>query len=217
MKCCQTIQCSLIMILLTAIGLQSAEIPSSEEGLKRLVEGNKRYVNNAMTRPDQSVERRSELVKGQQPFAIILSCSDSRVPPEILFDQGIGNLFVIRTAGNVFDNIALGSIEYAAEHLKVPLLVVLGHEKCGAVTATVEGGHAPGHIFSIVEAIHPSVEKAKSRSGDVIDGAVRINAIMCAERLQASEPILSELVKSGKLKIVPARYNLSTGEVEFLK
>ena len=122
-----------------------------------------------MKRPNQGVERRKELVEGQHPFAIILCCSDSRVPPEVIFDQGLGDLFIVRTAGNVFDNIALGSIEYAVEHLEVPLLVVLGHGQCGAVTATVEGGHAPGHISNVVEAIQPAVVKAYDLGTGIVE------------------------------------------------
>jgi len=207
-----------IVLCLWMIGTpgSASDGPDAEAGLKKLLEGNQRYVANAMTRPDQSLERRTELVKGQNPFAIILCCSDSRVPPEIVFDQGLGDLFIVRTAGNVFDNIALGSLEYAAEHLHVPLLVVLGHAKCGAVSATVAGGHAPGHIFSVVEAISPAVLQTKGKPGDPIDNAVVANTRMCAERLRESEPIIGELVKQGKLKVVAARYDLESGRVDVL-
>ena len=204
-------------LLATSLCAGAADELNADQSLKRLLDGNQRYVTGAVTRPDQSMERRQELVKGQKPFAIILCCSDSRVPPEIVFDQGLGDLFIVRTAGNVFDNIALGSLEYAAEHLKVPLLVVLGHAKCGAVSATVQGGHAPGHIFSVVEAISPAVEKAKEQQGDTLNNAVRINASMIAERLRSSEPIIAERVKKGELKIVAARYDLETGAVELIQ
>jgi carbonic anhydrase len=124
--------------------------------LARLEEGNRRAASNHSTHPHASSARRGEVAQSQSPFAVIVSCSDSRVPPELLFDQGYGDLFVIRIAGNVVEDTALGSIEYAVEHLGAKLLVVLGHERCGAVKATVDGGEAPGHIGSIVNAIKPA-------------------------------------------------------------
>ncbi len=187
-----------------------------KEALQRLIDGNKRYVDLKVQRPDQTADRRTEVAKGQSPFALILSCSDSRVPPEILFDQGLGDLFVMRTAGNVTDDIVLGSIEFGVEELGIPLLVVLGHERCGAVTAAVNGDHVPGHISAIVEAIQPAVDKVKGQSGDAVDNAVRANALMVAEQLAAAGPILSESVKAGKLMVVAARYDLDTGTVEIL-
>jgi carbonic anhydrase len=188
-----------------------------DESLAKLLEGNARYVKGAMTHPDADAARRAEVAKGQHPFAIILSCSDSRIPPEIVFDQGLGDIFVIRTAGNVVDDIAIGSIEYAAEHLGSPLLVVLGHENCGAVKATVDGGEAPGHIASIVKAIKPAVEKAKGEKGDLVDNSVRENVSMVREKLAESKPLLAEMVEKGKLKVVGARYDLDDGKVEIIK
>lgn len=193
-----------------------AEQLAAAESLAKLIEGNQRYVANAMARPDQNFERRQEIIKGQHPFAIILCCSDSRVPPEIIFDQGLGDLFIVRTAGNIFDDIALGSLEYAVEHLHVPLLVVLGHSQCGAVSATVAGGHAPGHIGNLVEAITPAVEQAKSQPGDLLDNSVRVNAALAAEHLKASEPIIGEQVRQGRLVVVAAYYDLDSGLVEVL-
>ena len=117
------------------------------EAMQKLLEGNARYVSGNVSHQDQYVlERRSELISSQHPFAIVVGCSDSRVPPEAVFDQGLGDIFVVRTAGQVLDNASLGSIEYAVEHLGVPLVVVLGHDNCGAVTAAVKGGEAPGHL-----------------------------------------------------------------------
>ncbi|TAL17176.1 carbonic anhydrase [bacterium] len=188
-----------------------------DESLAKLMEGNARYVKGAMTHPDANDARREEVAKGQHPFAIILGCSDSRVPPEVIFDQGLGDLFIIRTAGHVVDDVAIGSIEYAAEHLGSPLLVVLGHERCGAVKATVDGGEAPGHIESIVKAIKPAVEKAKGEEGDLVDNSVKENVELVREKLLESKPILAELVEKGKLKIVGARYDLDDGKVEILK
>lgn len=186
---------------------------SGDIAQQRLLDGNKRYVEAKMTNPNQTAQRRVELAKGQHPFAVVVACSDSRVPPEILFDQGLGDLFVIRLAGNVVDDAALGSIEYAVEHLGVNYVMVLGHERCGAVEATVKGGEVPGHIGVLAKAIQPALDKAKGQSGDLVDNTVRANATMAVERLKTSEPILAELVKKGELTIVGARYDLDDGSV----
>ena len=190
---------------------------TADQALQRLIEGNGRYVAGAPTHPDQTPQRRAELAKGQSPFAIVLTCSDSRVAPELFLDQGLGDLFVIRNAGNILDDHVIGSIEYAVEHLHVPLVLVVGHEKCGAVSAAVAGGEAPGHIRSVVEALEPAVEQAKNLPGDKVDNAVRANAQRAAEILTRVEPILKEAVSSGKLLVVPARYELATGRLEILK
>lgn len=187
-----------------------------QEALEKLLEGNKRYASGKLIRPNQTSERRIAVAAKQSPFAIVLSCSDSRVVPEIAFDEGIGDLFVIRTAGNVSDDIVLGSIEYAVEELKVPLVMVMGHQNCGAVTAVVKGGKLPGHIFRIADAIKPAVEKVKDQPGDAVDNAVRSNVKMEVAELKKSEPILEEKIKDGKLMIVGGRYDLSTGLVEVI-
>jgi carbonic anhydrase len=189
-----------------------------EEALKKLLAGNKRYVTEKVSGPNRSSKRRAELAKGQHPFAVIVSCSDSRVPPELLFDQGVGDLFVVRTAGNVVDDIAIGSIEYAVEHLGTRLIVVLGHERCGAVDATVKGGEAPGKIKNVVEAIKPAVEKARAKGPgdhgcDLLCSAVKTNVKMVAEKLRSGSPILAEFIEDGMLKTVGAYYDLDSGSV----
>jgi carbonic anhydrase len=189
--------------------------PGPDEALARLMEGNKRYVAGSLSHPNQSLDRRGEVAKGQAPFAIILGCADSRVGPELLFDQGLGDLFVVRVAGNVLNDNALGSIEYAAEHLHSPLVVVLGHQKCGAVEATLKGGAAPGQIGSLVRAIQPAVDKVKGQPGDPLDNAIKANVELVVSQLRASKPILTELAEHGKLKIVGARYKLDSGEIEW--
>lgn len=188
---------------------------NSEMSLNKLIEGNKRYVSGKLQHENQNAQRRTEVAKKQKPFAIILSCSDSRVPPEIIFDQGIGDLFVIRTAGNIVDNITIGSIEYAAEHLEVPLLVVLGHERCGAVEATVKGGEISGHIKSIVSNIARAVDKASNKKGDKLENSVIQNIHNVVDELTHSKPILEELIHEKKLKIIGARYDLDDGTVKF--
>ena len=190
---------------------------SAEQALRNLKDGNKRYVESIMDHPRQTAQRRTGIAKSQHPFAMILSCSDSRVPPEVIFDQGLGDLFVVRTAGNIADDIALGSLEYGAEHLGVKLIVVLGHERCGAVDATVKGGAAPGHIATLVEAIRPAVEQSKANPGDPVHNAVRANVKRVVSQLESSEPVLSERVRQGTLRIVAARYDLDSGAVEILR
>jgi carbonic anhydrase len=186
---------------------------SNERFVQKLLDGNKRYVDGKPSHPNHAPERRNQVAKGQHPFAVVVSCSDSRVPPEIIFDQGIGDLFVIRVAGNIVDDIGLGSIEYAVEHLHVSLIVVLGHERCGAVEAAVKGGEAPGHIKSLVEAIGPAVEKAKGEPGDLAENAMRTNVKMVVDHLKGSKPILEHLVHNGTLTVVGARYDLDDGTV----
>lgn len=190
---------------------------NSDESLKKLIEGNERFVGSKMFHQNQSAERRDEIAKGQHPIAVIVSCSDSRVPPEIIFDQGLGDLFVIRSAGNLVDDIGLGSIEYAVEHLGVQLIIVLGHERCGAVDAAVKGGEAPGHIAKLIEEINPAVEEAKKQSGDLLDNAVLSNINIVVKQLQNAEPILKEFVHSKKLIIVGARYDLDDGVVTIIQ
>lgn len=192
---------------------------SATEGnspLDRLVEGNERFAAGKPTHFHESAERRGEVAKGQHPFAVIVGCADSRVPPELVFDQGLGDLFVVRSAGEVLGDASIGSIEYAIEHLGCELVVVLGHERCGAVDAVLKGGDLPAHLSAFTPAILPVVDGAKKKGGDVLDNAVRANASRIARQLSECEPILSEYVHLGKLKIVSARYDLDSGVVEFL-
>jgi carbonic anhydrase len=205
-----------LSLLLATMTSASGQGMTGDQALEKLLKGNKRFAGARLRHPNQTAARRAELAKGQHPYAVIVSCSDSRVPPEVLFDQGIGDLFVVRVAGNTVDDVALGSVEYAVEHLHSPLVVVLGHERCGAVQATIQGGEAPGRIGSVMEPIRLAMEKAKGKPGDLAENVMRANAGMVAEQLRSSEPILGELVKHGKLKIVAARYDLDSGVVELL-
>jgi len=213
MKKCAVIFAIIGLLPLYVIFPQEKKGTDADKAYKMLMDGNARYVSGKTTHPNQTAKSRTETAKGQKPFAVIVTCSDSRVPPEIIFDQGIGDLFVIRIAGNIVDDNALGSIEYAAEHLGVKLVVVLGHEKCGAVDATVKGGEAPGHIASLVNSIKPAVEKAKKEKGDVLENSIKNNALAVTEKIITSKPILMNLVKEGKLKVITARYDLDDGKV----
>ena len=190
--------------------------PAINQALQTLIEGNKRFAAMNGTHPNQGKERRDEVKGGQKPFAVIVGCSDSRIPPEILFDQGIGDIFVIRLAGNIVDDTALGSIEYAVDHLGTRLVVVLGHAKCGAVTAATQGGEAHGHIGSIVQLIIPAVEQARAKSGDLVDNSIKENARLVAATIASSKPILSKMVEDGKIAVLPAYYDIDTGMVELL-
>ncbi len=190
--------------------------PDAKQALQNLLEGNKRYIDSSLTHPHQDSVRRQSLSGGQQPFAIVLTCSDSRVPPEIIFDQGLGDLFVIRVAGNIVDDIALGSIEYAAAHLHTPLLMVMGHTKCGAVTATVSGVGVEGHIANIVNKIKPVVNETRNKQGDPVTNAVFALANSVADQLTSSEPVLADLVQSGRLQVVPSVYDVDSGKVEIV-
>jgi carbonic anhydrase len=219
MKICILLAIALMLFsfVITGMATDGKSGITAEQAMKKLVEGNARFVSNQVTHPNQAAERRAEVVSGQHPFAIIVGCSDSRVPPEVLFDQGIGDLFVVRTAGQVMDDVTIGSIEYAAEHLSVPLIVVLGHDACGAVKATIEGGVAPGHLGSLVEFIKPAVDSAKASGNEsqLLNNSIDINVRNIVDKLSAAKPILSSKVKDGKLKVVGARYLLSNGAVKF--
>jgi carbonic anhydrase len=187
-----------------------------DAALRKLLEGNRRFVKGTNVRHDLSAKKRTALGEGQKPFAVILGCSDSRVPPELLFDQGLGDLFVIRVAGNIADDAVLGSIEYAVEHLHTQLVVVLGHEKCGAVTAALEGGHGTGHLPALVEPIRSAAEEGKKAPGDALDNAIAANVRMTVDRLRTCAPILEKAYRAREVKVVGARYDLDRGLVEII-
>jgi carbonic anhydrase len=185
--------------------------------MKELLDGNTRFVEGKPASKDLGDARRHELAGGQHPKAVVLSCSDSRVPPEHLFDQGLGDLFVVRLAGNVPEPAAIGSVEYAVEHLGVGLVVVLGHHACGAVKAAIAGGKPEGNIGVIVKDIAPAVATARKtgKSGAALeDAAVHENARRAAAALTEKSPVLKQLAKQGKLEIKVAVYDLETGTLE---
>ena len=193
----------------------SPDILSPDTALQALLDGNQRFVQHKPQYPDQTEARLQEVSQAQKPFATVLSCADSRVPPEILFDQGIGDIFDVRIAGNIATPEALGSIEYAVELLESPLLLVLGHERCGAVTAAVENEPLPGDIGTFVTAILPALDDVKDQSGDPVDNAVIANVQYQIEQLKRS-PLLMARLQSGKFKIMGARYDLDTGRVTLI-
>ena len=204
---------------------------SPDEALRKLMDGNKNYVGNKLTNATRSDSAtRASLAKSQKPYAIILSCSDSRVPPEIIFDKGLGEIFVVRVAGNVSDPIVLGSIEYAAEHLGTTLIMVLGHERCGAVRATVDSkGKSTGgeNIDAIIKVIASNVKSATkdcnackgesrcvdTKKDEITECVIDANTKTVATNLTKKSKILKHLVDEKKIKIVAAKYDLDDGTV----
>ncbi len=190
----------------------------SGNAIKKLMDGNRRFVTCNLTQKAIQDSERKEMTKGQSPFAVVVTCSDSRVSPEIIFDQWLGDIFVIRVAGNVLEPISLGSIEYAVENLNVSLLVLLGHTQCGAVIASFNAEEKPeGNIGAIVEKIKPAVAKAKAIGGskeEIINNSIKENVLFTEEYMLKNSQIIKSYVDSGKLRIFKAIYNLATGEVK---
>ena len=206
-----------LLILGSLAPARAAAPPASAspaDALKLLLEGNQRFVDGQPVRPNQDASRRAALVGGQQPFAAILSCSDSRTAPEVIFDRGLGDLFIVRNAGNVPGPLALESLHYAAAHLGARLILVLGHTKCGAVDATLSG--QTGDIPETAKEIEPAVAKSKSMSGDALDNAISENVRLTVQKL-STRPPLGEMVKAGDLQIVGAVYHLDSGRVIVLE
>lgn len=190
------------------------------QALATLKAGNGRWVRGQARHPAQSPSRRAALRLEQHPFATIVSCVDSRVPPELVFDRGIGELIVVRTGANVLDTgVVLGSVEFARDHLATPLIFVLGHQRCGAVKAAADtiraGGTAPGHVQAIVEALRPAYKIAITQQGDMVDNMVRAQVQVTVSRLRADPPIKKRLA-AGELNIVGGYYSLDTGAVSII-
>jgi len=189
---------------------------AGREALDRLLAGNARFVASRMEHPNCSPGRRAQLLAGQKPFAAVLGCADSRIPPEVVFDQGLGDLFVIRVAGNVATDHIIASIEYAVAHLNVPLMMVLGHSCCGAVTATLQGHTTEGHLPELAALIEPACRDAQKTPGDPIDRAARLLARQTAIRLQEESAIIAAAVAAERVRLVAAYYDLESGRVEVL-
>ena len=201
-----------------AIALVAPATMPANQALKLLLEGNQRFVAGKLEHPNQMPDRRTEVAKGQHPFASVLACSDSRTPPEIIFDRGLGDLFTVRVAGNVADKVVIESLDYSVKHLGVRVVMVLGHRRCGAVIAAVEGheGTADQDVGPMLSELRPAVAASKGMPGDPVENAVRENVKLVMHKLATSEE-LSAMVKSGELKIVGGVYDLDTGSIEMLK
>lgn len=209
---------ALQLLFSLALAAAAQEAPSSTESLARLLLGNERFVAGK-AQPKDYLAERPKLEGGQHPYAIVLACADSRVPPELLFDESLGRLFVVRTAGHVVDPVALGSIEYAVEHLHVNLLMVLGHEGCGAVKATIGGGAVPPNIAALVRRIKPAVDKAFAHNvpeKELLHIAVRENVRYQMQEAMFESEVLSEAVAEKHLAVVGSVYDLASGRVELV-
>jgi len=186
-----------------------------DKALQELLDGNNRFVNRKRKNPNQSYTRLQEIAKTQKPFASILGCADSRVPSEIVFDQGFGDLFVCRVAGNIATQEEIGSLEFGSLVLGTKVIMVMGHERCGAVDAAIKGAQVPGQIGSLIEAIKPSVESSKEQSGDKLENACKANVLAQVEKLKSSA-VLSQLIDEEKLKIVGSYYDLDTDKISIV-
>src|SRR5256885_8522729 len=206
-----TIACLSGAALVLAAEHPAASI-SADAALAKLKEGNLRFSTSEVSQGKPTAARRAETAQTQHPFAIIVGCADSRTSPELVFDQNLGDLFVVRTAGNLVDDHALGTIEYGVAHLGARLIVVLGHTSCGAVMAALESDHAPGHVDSLVRDIQPAMKAAKGKPGDALTAAITENARLVAAQIKA-KAALGDLAK--EVRIVFAVYNLDTGKIEW--
>lgn len=223
--CCTAVGLAGALNLLSAQAADGRKTDlSPAQALDKLRQGHENFLNDKPSlKSSRDSSRRLEIARGQVPFAVLVGCSDSRVAPEVLFDTGLGELFIVRNAGNTVDTVALGSIQYAVQVLNVPLVLVLGHERCGAVEAALsvveKNTVYPGSIGQMVEPIIPAVLRAKAsgtyKEGGLLDAAVRENVRRTVERLRMSEPAMLEPMRAGKLKIVGARYDLDDGKVDF--
>lgn len=190
-----------------------------KEPLEELLDGNKRFASQHAQHPHQSGNRLKEIETGQHPVVAVICCSDSRVPPELIFDQGLGDLFVVRTAGNLLGGLEIGSIEYAVEHLGVKEVLVMGHSGCGAIKAFLEGGESPGHIREIVDSIRSEQEirSLSSVSGHLLDRCVRANILHASHQLRLQSPILAEKMARNELRVTAACYDLKDAVVEIIR
>jgi len=215
--------CTGLVLCAPALEQRAAPEPALD-ALERLRQGNQRYQSGHAAQFNRERDRRLDLARAEHPFALVVGCSDSRVPPEIVFDQGLGELYVVRCAGEALDDMALASIEYAVQHLEVRTIVVLGHERCAAVELSLAGGELPGHLKYLARAIAPHIAEARAclpgGSGaippEVLDLAVVQNVRGVVAEIESSDPLLAELAHRGELRVVGARYDLDSGAVEWL-
>lgn len=205
-----------ILLFAPVVCVAATEDNSAKSALERLIQGNQRYVTSTTVCHEDWTAKRSALLEGQKPFAVIIACSDSRVPPEIVFDQSLGDLFVVRVAGNVVDDFAIGSIEYGVDILGANLVLVLGHSNCGAVKAALKGMKFDNHIQEVLNAIQPAITATKSESGNLLEKAIKANVKIVEGKLKSSTPLLGKLMEKGRLRILGAYYDLESGKVEFL-
>jgi carbonic anhydrase len=208
--------CLAVLVFCTTARLPAQEALTPQAALTRLKEGNTRFAADKPTTRDVTQKRRDEVAKGQHPFAVILTCADSRVSPELVFDQGLGDVFVVRVAGNVTDPAILGSIEYAVEHLKAPLIVVLGHESCGAVKAVIEKSHVEGNLEKLLKEVHVD-DKLPEDKDQALAAGIKTNALFHAKQLTAQSPLIKDFVDHDRVQIAAGVYSLKSGKVDWLE
>ena len=222
MKLINVIQLFLMVFISAGCHQKSSHLASmtaAETTMQRLLKRNERFSALKSIHPDETRKRLQDVAKEQHPFAVVVCCSDSRVAPVLIFDEGIGDLFVIRTAGNIISGIEIGSIEYAVEHLGVKLIVVMGHENCGAIKAFTEGGNAPGHIKDIVDSLGKETEIKAIPITDKnrVDDCVKANVLHGINQLQAQSIIIKEKVERKELEIKGVRYDLDDLKISIIK
>lgn len=205
----------IMLFSLKVLAMEPIGMPA-DIALQKLKDGNYRFSKYQMKHPNIQKSRRMKLIKGQHPFVVIVSCSDSRVSPEIIFDQGLGDLFIIRNAGNVLDENVMGSIEYAVHYLGVNLIVVMGHESCGVVGAAMKEEKVSPNIESLIKSIEPAVSECKKENSYSYENVIKKHARLNAESI-LDDPDLYEYAKKNDFKVIPAYYSINTGIVEFLK
>ncbi len=200
-------------IFLTACSLDAEP---ANDSLKTLMEGNQRYVSSQTVCHEDWTAQRTALAEAQAPFAIVVSCSDSRVPPEIIFDQALGRLFVVRIAGNIVDDFAIGSIEYGVNVLGAKLILVLGHANCGAVDAALKGLRFDNHIQEVLKAIEPAIRSSKEAPKKSLEEAIKANVRHVEEMIRKSKPVLAHAIKKKSIHLYGGYYDLKSGKVELL-
>lgn len=207
----------ILAILMFSAQVKAGEVPNlpADIALHRLKEGNYRFANYQMKHPNINKTRRDKLIIDQHPFAVVLSCSDSRIVPEMIFDQGLGDIFVIRNAGNDLDEHVMGSIDYAMRHLGVKLIVILGHEYCGAVGAAMKGDKESPEIESLLESIKPAVDLCKKENRYTYENVIKAHAILDVKDIVEDKDLGGYINKHG-VKVIPAYYSIDSGEVNFL-
>jgi carbonic anhydrase len=205
-----------MLFALPLLSLSGVETKPAKKPLERLIEGNNRYVSSTTVCHEDWTAKRTALIENQKPYAVIVTCSDSRVPPEIVFDQTLGDLFIVRVAGNVVDDFAIGSIEYGVNVLGADLVLVLGHSNCGAVDAALKGMKFDNHIQEIINEMQPAIAATKGQTENLLEKTIKANVKVVVDELRTSKPLLTKLAKEGKLTVIGGYYDLATGKVEFL-
>jgi carbonic anhydrase len=198
------------------MGQKNEDRPTADQVLQKLLEGNKRFTEGNLLHPNHCEESRQLVMNKQEPVATILTCADSRVPPVDIFDQGIGDLFIVRVAGNIIGDHTLGTIEYGVSQLHTPLVIVMGHSSCGAITAVASGATLGGHMATLAPPIQTAIKSIKDAEGDLIENASKEVACQIARSIETSEPIIADYVKEGAVKVIAAYYDLKSGTVSVL-